>query len=252
MISAFLNITVPISTPAMISVLESYARQKGLQAYALSNTQWSVHCSLIAAYELLEGLVGAVESSNIIHSSAKPFIPQQLSRVNQQKFTSPQTPEQKLLLETADTLAVAIAQAITVAAHQNGKWALLPSNYSFPNLPLKYFFPFDRSDSKNRNIVCLFGRSIKLPPTRALILEQLLKVPENTVVLQQSLVDYTYGVRGLTSEEVWHAHISYLRTAIVPELRLETERGVGYRVVVNKPYLLTMPHERRAVKLLGE
>ncbi|MBY0544481.1 MAG: winged helix-turn-helix domain-containing protein [Gammaproteobacteria bacterium] len=246
MTSALLNITVPISTPTMISVLDSYVRQKGLQASALSNAQWSVRCSLIAAYEFLEGLVRATEPNNTTHPSVSTLtshhiLHRQHSQINQQKLASPQTSEQKLLLAAVDTLTLAIAQAITAAVLQGNKSMVLPLDYSLPNLPLKYFFPFDRSDANNRNTVYLFGRSVKLPPTRVLILEQLLQSPEKTLVSQQSLVDFTYGLRGLTSEEVWHAHMSYLRSAIAPELQLETERGVGYRVIINRQYLI-MPY----------
>lgn len=228
MTAAMLNITVPVSASAIISVLDSYARKMGLHPYTLNSTQCLLRCSVELAYELVEQLIQGADSNKPAYPTVNTLTPMP------RQFNPPQTSEQKRLLVVADTLSLAIAQTIASTAQQNGTSIALPLDYSLPRLPLKYFFPFDKSDIKNRNTVYLFGRSVKLPPTRALILEQLLQVPEKELVRQQSLVDFTYGVRGLTSEEVWHAHMSYLRSAVAPELILETERGVGYRVVVSR------------------
>lgn len=243
------SLKIVVSAPQpVIAALAKVASNLGCTSNVNGQNAWMTSMLPADAYNLLAQLVqaaavGPISNTQCGTNTANSYTPA-VSNNNLNNLLARSQPMNEMSV-AADALALAIAKAVVeaMAQPQNRQLTLFPSDYQLPGLPLKYFLPFDKSasDIKNRNAIYIFGRVLKLPPTRALILERLLTVCENTLIPQQLLINDVYGMRGLTSETVWHAHMSYLRSAVEPELILETVKMQGYKVSLK----LGMPFEQR-------
>lgn len=242
MASLSLNIAVsaPLQVTAALVRCATNLHLTGQQSNINGQETWTVNCSAEAAYELLARLVQATGASNNNQrgmNTASSYTPA-ASNNNLNNLLARNQPlnEGQLLLAAADALAFAIAKAMVVAVQKNSQQMLFSPNYQWPNLPLRYLLPLDKS----AQTIYLLGRVVELPPMLLVILEKLLVAPANTIV---NIRDGFFAV----TDNAWNVHMHKLRFILQELIKVETVKMKGYRLSINTE-AINMPFAQRCVK----